>query len=517
MNWSREDAARVKGAGRLLRPYLPDIVADFCEAVEQIGLEWLLPGQQRSLEGLKERIWEWLTELFAGRYGPRYVARRWSAGWRHARIGLDQAIAAVAFTRIRLGLLDALAKAWRGKREELYRTAASLNKLLDLDLALVQDAYRTEYFMQLERRSEATFRNLVEAAACMIVILRPDFTLVYLSPHGEELTGHAAEAVEGKNYMEVFVPADQREQFRAKICQALASQPARGWECPVICRDGSHRWLIWNARRLGDYRGSPAVLAVGQDITPLKIAQERALQSEQLAVVGQMVTMLAHETRNAFQLSQAHLEEVAAEIEDRPETRGHIEQIKKAQGTIQHLFEDIRRYVAPIFLHYELSHLGEVVEEAWAYLAVARRGRQAQLHSEVSEASPYCEVDRFRIEQVFRNLFDNSLAACADPVHIYVRYAEARLSGRPALRISVSDNGPGLNEEQRERIFEPFYTTKPHGTGLGMAIVKRIVEAHGGSVEVGNSGPGAEICLTLPRRRSYAHVNGYEPVGSPMG
>jgi signal transduction histidine kinase len=112
-------------------------------------------------------------------------------------------------------------------------------------------------------------------------------------------------------------------------------------------------------------------------------------------------------------------------------------------------------------------------------------------------------VDPFRLEQVFRNVFENALAACRDPVEITVSCAPASLDGQPALRVAVRDNGPGLSAEQRQRIFEPFFTTKTKGTGLGMAIARRIVEAHGGQIGVGDpvaaTGRGAEIVVTLPR------------------
>src|SRR5207253_6562752 len=101
-------------------------------------------------------------------------------------------------------------------------------------------------------------------------------------------------------------------------------------------------------------------------------------------------------------------------------------------------------------------------------------------------------------EQVFRNIFENALAATPGAAEVTVRCAPTSLDGRPAVLVSVRDNGPGLGAEQRRRIFEPFYTTKTKGTGLGMAIAQRIVEAHGGRIGVG-PGPGAEILLTLPR------------------
>lgn len=128
--------------------------------------------------------------------------------------------------------------------------------------------------------------------------------------------------------------------------------------------------------------------------------------------------------------------------------------------------------------------------------------KQAHLVEQTNGVDLRCEVDPFRLGQVFRNMFDNSLAAGSAPIQIVVRVAETELAGRSALWISLRDNGPGLNAEQRQNIFHPFYTTKTHGTGLGMAIAKRIVEAHGGQLAVGEqTNSGAEIVLIVPLRR----------------
>ncbi len=124
----------------------------------------------------------------------------------------------------------------------------------------------------------------------MIVILRPDHSIVYFSPFAEQLTGYSAEEVKGRDYLTLLLPDADRGAVADEFARVIAGRPNRGLENTVICRDGSRRWIVWNARYLPDYEDGPAILSVGHDITFLKQAQERALQSERLAAIGQMVT-----------------------------------------------------------------------------------------------------------------------------------------------------------------------------------------------------------------------------------
>ena len=270
---------------------------------------------------------------------------------------------------------------------------------------------------------------------------------------------------------------------------------------PIVAKSGCERTIEWSSKALKDTAGRIiGVLSIGHDITELRAAQQRALQSERLAAIGEIVAGLAHESRNALHRGQVCLEMLALEVEDRPEALRIIARLQQVQDDLHTLYEDLRGYAAPIHLERRVCDLSEIWRAAWEHLAPLREGREAMLREEIEGLDLHCAVDPFRLEQVFRNLLENSLAACRDPVEIAIHCTPWEVDGHPALRVVVRDHGPGLGPEQKQRLFEPFYTTKSKGTGLGMAITKRIVEAHGGRIAVGeDDGPGAEIILTLPR------------------
>jgi two-component system, LuxR family, sensor kinase FixL len=505
VGWTEEDACRVRSVADLLRPHLGPLIDDFYAEIERHPeAAKVITGGPAQVQRLKGTLLTWLNELLAGCYDRAYVARRWRVGWRHVEIGLDQVYANVALSRLRRGLLRSLRQRWPGEAQVELDVRASLNTLIDLDLAIIEDAYQAEYHARQQRsekqRSEAAFRTLVEAAPCMILILRPDHAVAYFSPFAEEVTGYAAAGVLGHDFVRALVPAEGGPAVSAELGRALADVPVREFESRVVCRDGTERWATWNVRRLDDYEGGPAVLAVGQDITKLKEVQEQALRAERLAAIGQMMTGLAHESGNALARSQACLEMLELEVPDRPDALDLIARIRKAQDHLKQLYEEVRGYAAPLRLDRTPCSLAGVWRQAWENLALARQGRDAALREETAGLDLHAVIDPFRLEQVFRNAFENSLAACPDPVRVTVRCWQADLGGRPALGVAVRDNGPGLTPEQRQRIFEPFYTTKTKGTGLGMAIAKRIIEAHGGRIAAPPCpGPGAEISITLPR------------------
>ena len=268
--------------------------------------------------------------------------------------------------------------------------------------------------------------------------------------------------------------------------------------------DGSYAHVIDRALRARDAAGKPVrILGAMFDITELREAQERLLQAERLSAIGAAMAGLVHESRNALNVTQSSLRMIERRTKQLPEFKPILDGAREAQQEIQRLFEEVRQYAAPLVVQHQPCNLVELVETTWKKLAPIREGRTARLVQHHEHIQPECDACHNTLGRAFRNILENALTACADPLRIDVHYRAATLHGKPAIRVTVSDNGPGLTPEQRKRIFDAFYTTKTHGTGLGMAISQRIVEAHGGSIAVGNrNSDGAEFLLTLPVKKS---------------
>lgn len=232
---------------------------------------------------------------------------------------------------------------------------------------------------------------------------------------------------------------------------------------------------------------------------------EAHVASERLAAVGQALASVAHESNNDLLSMHLGLKLLANKVKDRPEESELVSLLNKSQQSLQRVLDEVQGYAAPIQLDRARVSLETVWRQAWAQLESARADRDVSFVESFEGVDLTCQVDAFRLKHAFRNLFENSLAACPDPVRIEVR---VRAIGSSALEIVVSDNGPGIPPEKRSVIFEPFFTTKSRGTGLGLAIVKRIVLAHSGRIDVGAASddaesPGAAFHIKLPREPSF--------------
>lgn len=221
-------------------------------------------------------------------------------------------------------------------------------------------------------------------------------------------------------------------------------------------------------------------------------ADARARERERrLASLGEMSAVLAHEIRNPLASLKGNAQLLAQMLPAGEKPRAKAERVVDEASRLEKLTSDLLRFVRTGELHLASTDPGALVREVVSERApTGDEGAAPTVHAERAPASWALDADRLR--EVLGNLVDNALAA-GGPVEVAV----SQVAGR--LRVEVSDRGPGVAAEDRERIFEPFVTGKTQGTGLGLAVARRIAEAHGGALTVhGRPGGGAIFRLELP-------------------
>lgn len=350
------------------------------------------------------------------------------------------------------------------------------------------------------RESEALYRSLVDHLPMYVVRKDCAGRFQYANERYLQWLGRTLVEIVGRTDQDLY-PAELAAKYRADDQRMLAT-------CSVfhdvelhVGPAGSPMYVEVLKTPLCDaagvVTGSQTVL---WDVTERKEAERRALQAERLAAIGTMVAGVAHESRNALQQIQACSRLLSWELNGDDPRQALIVDLQKAQDRLHRLFDDLRGYVSPLTLEKRPCDLHAILQQTWNELIAIQECRDVELLLRNTDISTVCRADPLKIEQVIRNVLENALAAGRAPAMIEVEFHEVARRGNQCLRLVVRDNGPGLSSEQRARICEPFFTTKTQGTGLGMAISKQIVEAHGGVLEAGNSAQaGAEIAIVLPR------------------
>ena len=294
--------------------------------------------------------------------------------------------------------------------------------------------------------------------------------------------------------------------FKTGILEAFHPGREEEWQCQVErLRDGANQVLLLRGTSLPHISGGGGVV-VFDDITSL-------LQAQRTAAWGEVARRLAHEIKNPLTPIQLSAERMQHKLlrkldaQDAQILLRSTETIVNQVSALKKMVNEFSEYARAPELEFRLLDLNSLVKEVLTLYEASERSAsensQPHIHLVLAPDLPAVRGDSARLRQVIHNLLQNAqdtLAGAAAPA-ITVR-TEIVTNG---VKLSVSDNGGGFPEHVKARVFEPYVTTKPKGTGLGLPIVKKIVEEHNGAIRVENIRPrGARISITLPAEEKAA-------------
>ena len=230
------------------------------------------------------------------------------------------------------------------------------------------------------------------------------------------------------------------------------------------------------------------------------IQRERSIKAlksaESLAAIGRALSIVAHDMKTPLIAIGGFAKQVQRHIGKADPDWGKMNIVLSETAQLEKMVEEMLDFSKPVLLQKSQEQISAILEESVAVTKPLADRKKVHLQVEALEPAPPLLLDRSRIKRMFINLLTNAIEASPEGETVRIRY---RRLGKNAA-VDVSDEGPGIASEIRKEIFLPFFTTRTGGTGLGLPIVKKIIEAHEGSLEVLNTSRGATFRLTLPVR-----------------
>jgi PAS domain S-box-containing protein len=321
------------------------------------------------------------------------------------------------------------------------------------------------------------------------------------NPAIRELLGYSAEELRGKPLADFSHPDDVTADS-ASYVGVMAQQSGGGrnrLEGRYIRKDGRLCWTNVIVSLVQERRGEPRfVIVMVEDITEQRRAQEALIQSEKLAVTGRLAASLAHEINNPLQSVVGCLELVEESLAEGADAGRFLQLATTELERVASIVGQLRDLNRPSNLEERAPiDVTALVDHVLVLTNSQCQKQGVEVEWKAGGDLPLLMLVPDQIQQVFLNLTLNAVEAMPGGGRLEVR---ARATDEPVgVRISFADSGKGIAADAASHLFEPFYTTKPDGMGLGLYVTHNIVEEHGGHIEMeSREGEGATFTVWLP-------------------
>jgi len=399
--------------------------------------------------------------------------------------------------------------AWLGLLVVGDRVAQPIENLLkflaviggNLSTAMVQHILVANQRLNIEHQQQALDLQevLIENVHDGVILVGPDLTIAAMNPVAEGMLGYTESDIRHQPIDNVVIGCERLIPALNTALQGVATHNLG--QAHIHRRDGrAFPATIQTIPVEKDGRVQTTLILL-TDISADEQTRIRTQQLEQRAVIGEVINAFAHEVRNPINNISLGVTALASEMEAEDPKQEAINRIQNDCTRLTHLMETILSSSRPMESHFEVLDpkmvLRKIIERWRPRLAKVNVTQFSDMHPN----TPRIQGDARALDQVFTNLISNAV----DVMHkqgggtLSIKSAALNvIPNLPQVEISVTDDGPGIPDEIREHIFEPFVSNKLRGTGLGLAITKQIVTAHRGSIHVNTFPGGTVFSVILP-------------------
>jgi PAS domain S-box-containing protein len=419
-----------------------------------------------------------------------------------------------------LGFFDVIQRVWKTGKPEYFSGAYYQDhqippswrenyvyKLSSGEIvAVYQDVTRVKLAQKALEESEQRFRDLVENSLTGISIVQQN-KVVYQNQAQERLLGPLPRSYLLVDFEKIH--PDDVETVK-RLSQRIDKREIQTLETDFRFYpqgpnkgDKNLKWVYCRALWT-DYRGKEAILVNMIDMTKTKDLEHLLTIQDKMASLGRVAAGMAHEIRNPLSGINIYLNTLK-KLHHKNGSEEKVEQIigqvQSASNRIESVIRRVMDFAKPGEPKLTLIDLNLPVTEAINLSAVAMRKSGIVLEKVLSENLPMCKADPTLIEEMVLNLLNNA-AGAMKPMAAGKKIVVTSSVEGGGIILTVSDSGPGIASEIKDKIFDPYFTTKSEGTGIGLSISHRIVTDHGGSLTVSDSElGGAEFRIKIPIKR----------------
>jgi len=384
--------------------------------------------------------------------------------------------------------------------EELKIRADRLAK----ELALTNEELQRQ--LAEKERISNFLNNILESITNGIVVLSPGGEISLSNRATERMLGVPDGYAEGRPYQEVFGSCPIAD-FLAE-CLTSGEEAPRSREVEMEARAGSKgdtgrfHFSLGFAPVLDSAGKNVGSLLVIQDVTRLKALEEQALRAGRLAAMGEVAAELAHEIRNPLGSIEIFATLLSRDLKQ-PDDRKLAENIVIGVKSLNSVVSNMLTFTRDIEIHPEELDLNELVGETFSFMGQLLGAQGIKLILKLDKKLGVMEGDPELLKQVLLNLAQNSIQAMEGGGTLTVSTSGiTTVEGKEAAVVVVADTGRGIETKYLARIFDPFFSTRKGGTGLGLSVVSQIVGKHGGLIQAESEpGVGTRMNTTLPLRR----------------
>ncbi|MGC9324864.1 MAG: ATP-binding protein [Desulfomonilia bacterium] len=341
-------------------------------------------------------------------------------------------------------------------------------------------------------------QSIIESLPDKIFDLSKDGVVKYVSkPRVNWRGNHAAD---GKHFSEFVAP--EHRDFVTERWEDAQKGIFTPYELEVVTRKGEKRNLLITP---GPVKGTDRYVLVQRDITELKELEKKYYESQKLAAIGQLSAGIAHEVRNPLSSIKMSLQILEKRLQP---TGNDLKRFRIAEREVEHLeklVNDVLIYARPSDPKKEPSHMPSIIEQALALVEKSFKDKAIQVLKEYPQDMEVICVDPSMIVQALINILQNAADAMDSGGELVISLKDENES----VVMEIADNGCGIDEEDFPHLFNPFFSRKSYGTGLGLTQVRKIIDQHNGTIEViSTKDIGTRFVIILPKSTEVIREKG---------